>query len=113
MRLIQLIKGSERRVGIVEGEQVRLLAGEASNSVYELALRALSEQTSLSSAVSGAIGSQVLDYQPILDGLSEWRLLPSFDHPTDPAHCLVTGTGLTHKASAENRAAMHKKTGAE
>src|SRR5205823_8212792 len=30
-----------------------------------------------------------------------------FDHPDEPGRCLVTGTGLTHKASAENRQAMH------
>ena len=40
---------------------------------------------------------------PIYAGDSAWRLLPAFDHPTDPAHCLVTGTGLTHRASADNR----------
>ena len=40
-------------------------------------------------------------------GRSPWRLLPPFDHPEEPARCLVTGTGLTHKASAENRQSMH------
>jgi hypothetical protein len=34
--------------------------------------------------------------------------MPAFDHPHEPARCLVTGTGLTHRASAENRQAMHK-----
>jgi hypothetical protein len=34
-------------------------------------------------------------------------LLPAYDHPEEPARCLVTGTGLTHKASAANRQAMH------
>ena len=31
---------------------------------------------------------------------------PSIDHP-EPAHCLVSGTGLTHLKSASNRQAMH------
>src|SRR5690606_26404675 len=34
------------------------------------------------------------------------------DHP-DPAHLLVTGTGLTHLGSAATRDAMHKSAAAE
>lgn len=34
------------------------------------------------------------------------RLLPPLDHP-DPAHCLVSGTGLTHLGSASQRDQMH------
>ena len=40
-------------------------------------------------------------------------LPPSFRSSIRPAHCLVSGTGLTHKASAKNRAAMHKTVDAE
>lgn len=35
------------------------------------------------------------------------RLLPAIDHE-DPAHLLMTGTGLTHLGSAEGRDRMHK-----
>ena len=35
-------------------------------------------------------------------------LLPPVTHP-DPAHCYVTGTGLTHLGSADTRSAMHAK----
>jgi hypothetical protein len=35
--------------------------------------------------------------------------MPSADHPQEPARCLVSGTGLTHMASAKNRQAMHGK----
>src|SRR6185437_12067814 len=38
------------------------------------------------------------------------RLLPSADFPAAPARCLVSGTGLTHQASAKNRDAMHSGT---
>jgi hypothetical protein len=48
-----------------------------------------------------------LDYDPIYRLESTWCLLPPFSHP-EPARCLVTGTGLTHKASADNRQAMHQ-----
>lgn len=42
--------------------------------------------------------------------LDEERVLTPFQHP-DPAHCLVSGTGLTHLGSAATRDAMHQKTG--
>ena len=47
-----------------------------------------------------------LDYIQLVD---DKRLLPPLTHP-DPAHCLVTGTGLTHLGSADTRSAMHTKT---
>ena len=44
-----------------------------------------------------------------LDDLErDGRLLPPLDHPIDPAHMLVTGTGLSHLGSAEGRDKMHK-----
>jgi hypothetical protein len=39
--------------------------------------------------------------------LAQGRLLAPLDHP-DPAHCLITGTGLTHIGSAQARDAMHQ-----
>jgi hypothetical protein len=38
--------------------------------------------------------------------VAEERLLPPITHP-DPAHMLVTGTGLTHLGSASTRSSMH------
>ncbi len=40
--------------------------------------------------------------------LARGRVLPPIDHP-DPAHLLVTGTGLTHLGSAATRDSMHAK----
>jgi hypothetical protein len=37
--------------------------------------------------------------------------LPAFDHPQERARCLVSGTGLTHRQSAQARNSMH--TGAQ
>jgi hypothetical protein len=51
-----------------------------------------------------------LEYDSIYDGRSPWRLLPPMDHPEERNRCLVSGTGLTHKASAENRNAMHENS---
>jgi len=51
----------------------------------------------------------VLNYDEVYRNEGDWRLLPCFDHPSEPARCHVAGTGLTHKASAENRDKMHEK----
>ena len=56
---------------------------------------------------------EVLDYDSIYHGKSAWRLLPPIDHPSEPARCLVSGTGLTHLGSAKNRQAMHGASEAE
>jgi len=94
-----------RRVAIVEGEQLRLLRG--ADSIYRLAQSALAKGVNLEGAVSAALDAESMDYEPVYRGEAEWSLLPAFDQPDEPARCLVTGTGLTHKASAENRQAMH------
>jgi hypothetical protein len=105
-RLVQLKKsGAGRRVAVVEGDQLRLLAGL--DSIYRLAQAASAEGGSFEKTISKSIGGESLDYGAVHRGDSDWKLLPAFDHPDEPARCLVTGTGLTHKASAENRQAMH------
>jgi hypothetical protein len=96
MRLIQLQGPRGRRVAQVEEPKLRLLEG--CESIYELAL---------SGAMEGHPSGELLDYDAIYQGQSEWRILPSADCPMEPARCLVSGTGLTHKASAKNRDAMH------
>jgi hypothetical protein len=40
--------------------------------------------------------------------LSQVQVLPPIDHP-DPAHLLVSGTGLTHVGSAQERNRMHRE----
>lgn len=105
MKLVQLGSGSnETRVAVVDGDTLRLLGGF--NSVYELALAALADEKPLREFVERQISEETVDYGPVYRGESEWRLLPPFTHP-EPSRCLVTGTGLTHKASADNRQAMH------
>jgi hypothetical protein len=110
--LVQLKHPSQgRRVALVETNELRLLAGF--DSVYRLAEAAAAEGRSLAQLIgAAAAAADRLPYDPVYRGQSDWRLLPAFDHPAEPARCLVTGTGLTHKASAENRQAMHKKEAA-
>jgi hypothetical protein len=112
MRLVQLARNSERRVAVVEDGKLRLV-NDREPSIYALAARAIDSGVALISLVQARTGPETLDYNDVYEGKSPWRLLPSFDHPDEPARCLVTGTGLTHKASADNRAAMHKAANAE
>jgi hypothetical protein len=106
IRLVQLQHPEHgRRVAVVNERQLALL--DDCESIYGLAQSAITAKKSLAGAVTASLSGETLDYDPIYSGESDWRLLPAFDHPADPAHCLVTGTGLTHRASAENRQAMH------
>jgi hypothetical protein len=106
MRLVQLQQPSgETRVAVVEGDRLRLLDGP--RSIYELAHTAIERGRRLAESASECASRETLDYDLIYRLESDWRLLPPFTHP-EPARCLVTGTGLTHKASADNRQAMHR-----
>jgi hypothetical protein len=105
MRLVQFLSDAgERRVGRVgdDGRSVRALSGV--RTTYELALQAARERGSLADLVAAAGAAEVLE---MTDLLSQGRVLAPLDHP-DPAHCLVTGTGLTHLGSAQARDAMHQ-----
>lgn len=105
MRLIQLKDGADVRVGIVEedGRHVRVLGGV--DGTWALARAAIGAGRSLAEA-AGALPVQArLEYATLL---AERRVLPPLHHP-DPAHCMVSGTGLTHLGSAAARDAMHQK----
>jgi hypothetical protein len=108
MNLVQVARGTDRRVAAVESTCLRLLDHHTSS--YALAVAALQQAAPLVALAERSLSHETLDYDAIYEGRSDWRLLPAFDHPDDPAHCLVSGTGLTHRISAENRAAMHAYT---
>jgi len=110
MRLVQLNSPSGRRVAIVEEPNLRLL--DRCETVYALASDCLREGVSLRVAIEGRKSSELLNYDAIYRGESEWQLQPSADFPAEPSRCLVSGTGLTHQASAKNRDAMHAGTAA-
>ncbi len=108
MHLVQLNHpGHGRRVAIVDDSDLQLLATH--NTIYALANDAITRGVGLASIAHASRGSDHLSYDEIYEGRSEWQLLPPFDHPHEPARCLVAGTGLTHKASAENRSKMHQQ----
>jgi hypothetical protein len=106
MRLVQLIDDQQvRRVAIVEEPNLVFL--DRVGSIYELANLAMDSNESLVRTAGHLASDQSIAYDPVYSGTSAWQLLPCFDHPHDPMHCMISGTGLTHKASANNRQKMH------
>lgn len=114
IRLLQLRHPSlGRRVALVSdgaGAELRLLNAE---SVYGLAQSALRSGDSLVRTVLSNLTDETIAYNPVYSGDSEWSILPCFHHPDEPARCLVSGTGLTHRGSAADRQAMHAVSEAE
>ncbi|AZE84384.1 Uncharacterized protein GguC [Pseudomonas orientalis] len=103
MRLVQFESSNgERRVGVVEGSQLREV--RTARSVRELALAAIEAGVGLEQQVNGLGLGDSHDYARLLADL---KVLPPLDHP-DPAHMLISGTGLTHLGSASARDKMHQ-----
>ncbi|CAN0574327.1 unnamed protein product [Ectocarpus sp. 12 AP-2014] len=108
MRLIQCMYQGQLSAAMVESpEQVRLIAGE--RGVYGLAQQAIATSRPLTDVVEAALTETRLDYAKLIE---DKQLLPPLTHP-DPAHCLISGTGLTHLGSADTRSAMHAKAKAQ
>ena len=110
LRLVQLIaKDGKRAVAVLaEDRRARLVDGSA--STYALAMRAIAGGFTLQQAVDKAELGEAVD---IFAALAEGRVLAPLDHPADPAHLIVSGTGLTHLGSAEGRDKMHRSLEAE
>ncbi|MFM0617457.1 GguC family protein [Paraburkholderia nemoris] len=105
MLLLQFkdVRGA-RHTGVLITEQtVHVLQGVS--STYELIQLAIARGCGVAELAAEMLGDERLDYATLSN---EGRLLPPLDHP-DPAHCYVTGTGLTHLGSADTRDAMHRK----
>jgi len=94
-----------RRVAVVDEPHLRLVS--QFTSVYDAAVAAIGAGQKLEQRLGQQRTSDSLAYDAIYDGRSGWKLLPPFDHPHESSRCFVTGTGLTHRASAENRQSMH------
>lgn len=110
MRLIQFIDDdSAHRAGRIsdDGRSVRRIGDF--RSTYALALTAITQATTIDALVASQSSNGAdLPYDQLLE---ENRVLSPVSHP-DPAHCLVSGTGLTHLGSASARDAMHQKLAA-
>jgi hypothetical protein len=101
MRFVQLqsTEGERQLAASSEGGW-RAVANGA--TMYELAMLAIERGGSL--AETAELG-EALD---VAAAFAEGRLLAPIDH-REPAHLLLTGTGLTHLGSAKSRDEMHAK----
>ncbi len=108
MNLIQFIDAKNKQaVGLVSGGKIIKL--KQVKSTAALATLALKNGKSLSAEANAHATSTTEDYAV---ALKEKRVLPPLTHD-DPAHCIITGTGLTHLGSASARDSMHKKLDGE
>ena len=104
MNLVQYLnERGKRGVALVAGDGLHGLKGIS--STVALAQRALKEKTSLAKLAKKLSAATAESYAA---ALKERRILSPVDH-ADAAHCIITGTGLTHLGSASARDSMHKK----
>lgn len=105
MRLVQfLTTGGERRVAVVR-DAVTLQLLQNTTYVRDLALAAQRAGQALTAVVEARLSNETVSYEAVV---ADNRLLPPLDHP-DPAHCILSGTGLDHLGSAQARDSMHTK----
>lgn len=104
MNIVQILDSKgKRRVGLVDGNAVHVL--KKVSTTLDLAALALKEGVKLAGLAKSLTGTASENYAA---ALKEHRVLVPVDHE-DPAHCLITGTGLTHLGSAAARDKMHQK----
>jgi hypothetical protein len=107
IRLVQLQGPGGRR--LARAEEPHLVLIEGCGSVYELAQACVQRECGPVALLDSLPAGERIRYDAVYAGTSPWQVLPSADHPGEPARCLVSGAGLTHMASARNRQAMHGK----
>lgn len=111
MRFIQYLDDDgNQRVGCTSTDAGRVRRLDATASMVALAQVAFDHGRSLTQIAEARLGAlEAAPLARLIDGL---RVLTPLMHD-DPAHCLVSGTGLTHLGSAATRDAMHQKVGAQ
>ncbi|HEY7764924.1 MAG TPA: AraD1 family protein [Aestuariivirgaceae bacterium] len=107
MNFIQLERNGIRAVARIDGDQAITMRGV--QRMNELALRAIRNGMTLEEAAEDLGAGEIFSYSALL---AAGEVLVPLDHP-DPAHCVITGTGLTHLGSAAARDEMHRKAEAE
>jgi hypothetical protein len=92
-----------RSVIAAQGDRAAIVPGV--DSVRALAARAIADGTSLADAVKACGEGASVD---LAAEFAAGHLIAPIDHE-DPAHVVMTGTGLTHLGSAEGRDKMHRE----
>ena len=106
MRLLQYVDNGRTRVARVDDDGAGDAAGALRDACTSWRARPSPNARRSSRLLAGSRSRRRSSYAELLrDG----RLLPPLTHP-DPAHCLVSGTGLTHLGSAAARDSMHAET---
>lgn len=100
--LVQFAEGEARGIAALD-ETGAAHRAVGVTTTRDLALRAAVEGTTLAELAARLAGDPI--------DLAEVTLLSPIDH-ADPAHLLVSGTGLTHLGSAEGRDKMHRAAAA-
>ncbi|MFS2110222.1 AraD1 family protein [Sphingomonas sp. Sphisp140] len=103
-RLLQH-RDSEGVRSVIAARDARAIRVPGVTSVRELALDAIAKGRTLAQAVAARGEGAEID---LAAELAAGRLLAPIDHE-DPAHLVMTGTGLTHLGSAEGRDKMHRE----
>ena len=102
MRIVQIKHNTTIVAGVVAGENIAIINGH--HSTYDLAKMALAQKTPLQTLITDLGGDTKLNYD---NALSSGIVVAPLHHP-DPAHFLITGTGLSHLGSADARNKMHR-----
>jgi hypothetical protein len=104
LRFVQLKELGGTRILAAVNDSGLARKVEVADTLLDLAQAALAAGATLAEAAQAhPLGAEV----DIAAALAEGRVLAPIDHP-DPAHLVLTGTGLTHLGSAEGRDKMHK-----
>jgi len=103
LRLLQHRNSNGSR-GVIAADQSGAWFVTGVMSIRDLANRAIAAGQGLSETVDACGRGDSVD---IAAELAAGRLLSPIDHD-DPAHLVMTGTGLTHLGSAEGRDKMHR-----
>ncbi|HEY6813906.1 MAG TPA: AraD1 family protein [Croceibacterium sp.] len=99
-------RDGSRRLIAARGGEAHFVTGFA--DLRSLANEAIARNVGLAALVQSAGSDGAVDPA---EELAAGRLLAPVDHP-DPAHVMLTGTGLTHLGSAEGRDKMHRAAAA-
>ena len=106
MRLVQFVTEQGGRAVGMPSEDGRLLQVVDAPTIYALAMEADRTQTALAVLARQRLTPTTVSYDAVI---TDKRVLTPLDHP-DPAHMILSGTGLNHYGSAMARNAMHTQT---